>query len=890
PLTPKKLNNEEDEDDDYEEIEREAEARVGPLSGKDPLVIVVADTDCLPHVCCGSALSACVLKHPGCSQLISGLSDGSKCYYTKVPRHFCFFRGYLLLSRRFVVPVSITDIKYVLTQKGLDIFCQSFHIPDDVHPQLPSTNQTIHEMPTGKIGVYTRFFEFANFRIPLSTFLVSVLRHYRINLSQLSVIAAAKVSHFEILCHVHGMDLFAFIQVADPTKVKVGEQKRAEGEARLLYSTVGRVVPLLPVASAHAESELEASVERLFDEGGSVDQEEFRCCGGQEAKAEIATGVRIVTDENVKLRGDYGASSEAAICGKSPSALRELLASSMLNVEVGVAAVATLPMVTSSVSATLEHESGVPADSITGLISVLLVHLKGSSAVVPPVMTEALVTSHAVTVLLVPKTGAKVTSPVHTSLFQDSDSTKTVKADAAGPSYSIRQDLSMGSRELDVETLHQVLVPQWNIREMDYHHLFTEFNVVTARQACLNTEVRMWTEYCLSERKRLESECEKQADLLKARDEEIENLKAQLLLKETEAAEAACFHAQVSAAEAMEKMRAAEIDALKWRNVALENEKDSLDGKKDGLVDQVHALEITCSGLRDQVSGFEQLKEQIEEFQDAQMNIVGDKVAKLDTDLLEMALHLEKKFYPHLLTTISGRRWLLTHGLKLAVVKCLNSQEYLSDLGAAISRAIEKGMKDGLSVGIDHGKAGRSLADVVAYNPAAEANYNSALRRLHEVDFSLLAELKSHKDASVEDIMNLFRLEGPLDDAPRMSDLQPHVDQLMLHVHRSEDQVVLGERSLSFALSVTHSRVERIRENVAAERSALIDVWAPLVDPLSVKNLTSEAGTSDGVPATTATTSSLSTTFASASFVSPITIEDYEIVVTEGLKDAQGNG
>ncbi|GKG54431.1 hypothetical protein Tco_0560086, partial [Tanacetum coccineum] len=88
---------------------------------------------------------------------------------------------------------------------------------------------------------------------------------------------------------------------------------------------------------------------------------------------------------------------------------------------------------------------------------------------------------------------------------------------------------------------------------------------------------------------------------------------------------------------------------------------------------------------------YERLKEQIEEFHDAQMNIVNDKVAKLDADLLEMALHLEEKFYPHLLATISGRRWLLTYELKLAFVKCLNSQEYLSALGAAISRTIKKG-------------------------------------------------------------------------------------------------------------------------------------------------------------------------------------------------------
>ncbi|GKA76581.1 RNA-directed DNA polymerase, eukaryota, reverse transcriptase zinc-binding domain protein [Tanacetum coccineum] len=126
--------------------------RVGSLGrAKDPLVIMIAVTDHLPYTCYG-------------------------------------------------------NIKSVLTQKGLDTFCYKLHIPDDVHPQLPSPNQTIHEMLAGKNGVYTRFFEYANFCLPLSTFLVNVLRHYRINLSQLSVIATAKVSHFEILCRVHSIE------------------------------------------------------------------------------------------------------------------------------------------------------------------------------------------------------------------------------------------------------------------------------------------------------------------------------------------------------------------------------------------------------------------------------------------------------------------------------------------------------------------------------------------------------------------------------------------------------------------------------------------------------------------------------------------------------------
>nr|GEU88154.1 hypothetical protein [Tanacetum cinerariifolium] len=186
------------------------------------------------------------------------------------------------------------------------------------------------------------------------------------------------------------------------------------------------------------------------------------------------------------------------------------------------------------------------------------------------------------------------------------------------------------------------------ICEMDYHHLFTVFNVGTARQSCLNAKVRMRTEYCLIERSRLESKCKKQADLLKAKDDEIENLKAQLFLREAEATKAVRLRAQFLFS--LICLYFCRGRCMRWR------------------------LHVPAS------------------------------VAKQDADLLEMALHLEKKFSPHLITTISGRRWLFTRGLKLVVVKCLNSPEYLTTLGLAISCTIDKGIQSGLSTGIDRHK------------------------------------------------------------------------------------------------------------------------------------------------------------------------------------------
>ncbi|GKF51498.1 hypothetical protein Tco_0147965 [Tanacetum coccineum] len=151
---------------------------------------------------------------------------------------------------------------------------------------------------------------------------------------------------------------------------------------------------------------------------------------------------------------------------------------------------------------------------------------------------------------------------------------------------------------------------------------------------------------------------------------------------------------------------------------------------------------------------YDNCMEQLVKFQDDRMKIVNDKFDKLYTDFVEMTLHLEEIFYPHLLTTISGHKWLLTHGMELAIVKCLNSPEYLSALGTAIGKSIEKGMQDGLAAGVTHGKEGR----------------------LQNVNFPLLTELRSKKGASFETVMDILCLEGPVAEKLGLNELQPNVD------------------------------------------------------------------------------------------------------------------
>nr|GEZ53602.1 hypothetical protein [Tanacetum cinerariifolium] len=54
-------------------------------------------------------------------------------------------------------------------------FTSEYGIPEMLHPELLGPGDRIFDFPEGKVGVYTRFFEFANFRLPLSQFLFDVL-------------------------------------------------------------------------------------------------------------------------------------------------------------------------------------------------------------------------------------------------------------------------------------------------------------------------------------------------------------------------------------------------------------------------------------------------------------------------------------------------------------------------------------------------------------------------------------------------------------------------------------------------------------------------------------------------------------------------------------------
>ncbi|GKA46443.1 hypothetical protein Tco_0739326 [Tanacetum coccineum] len=193
--------------------------------------------------------------------------------------------------------IQLEDAVSTISQEYLLEFTSEYGIPDSLHPELPGLEEPIVEFPEGKVGVYTKFFEFANFRIPILQFLFDILGHYQIHLLQLSVIGAAKNwnnrffwvderifptvvewrtnvpkdripsadSHSAVdvtALNTHHMDLFNLISAPNPTKVKTGTRPRAAHEVPLMTATTSHVIDMEDTTVASGSSGTPSALEK----------------------------------------------------------------------------------------------------------------------------------------------------------------------------------------------------------------------------------------------------------------------------------------------------------------------------------------------------------------------------------------------------------------------------------------------------------------------------------------------------------------------------------------------------------------------------------------------------------------------------------------------------
>nr|GEX43193.1 hypothetical protein [Tanacetum cinerariifolium] len=154
----------------------------------------------------------------------------------------------------------------------------------------------------------------------------------------------------------------------------------------------------------------------------------------------------------------------------------------------------------------------------------------------------------------------------------------------------------------------------------------------------------------------------------------------------------------------------------------------------------------------------ERIKAAFEEFKKYEDDRVNSRCTEMDARLDALGIDFDEELYPHMLTAIAGRRWVIKHGLRLAVMKCAESTELRQVFADLVSAGIAKGMSEGVKHGVEHRKAKVDLAVIEAYDP---------------------------EDAPIDVIMaSLFLESDSREDAPQwIRELRPNSSQLKIPVY-----------------------------------------------------------------------------------------------------------
>ncbi|GJZ68836.1 hypothetical protein Tco_0632386 [Tanacetum coccineum] len=520
------------------------------------------------------------------------------------------------------------------------------------------------------------------------------------------------------------MGLLDFVKFADSFKVKTRERTLADGEVPLLIESANMVV-----APSNQTIRLlsHAIADEIKDHAGK-------------RKRKVGLSADELLVKKVRSGGVIISEPNPTTAGKSSAALRRLeLQSGQPDVGVGFVHHPTEEFVSSSVTLTPEHEgyedSGSPHDGSvrTRRASERYVVLTSSSEHGDD---DDVMRVEDVDVSLVDET-VNTYLPENdvdaASLTRNRAGTSSLPGNEAGTSSSVPNDGSPVDDFYESQTIYSskaqdIYVPNWDV---------TNDARMDDRAMCRNLVDHLPPlGYWAFLRNRSDAEFldlvnvnSAQHACMVSEDAEIADLKSRLGKAEGEAAEVSVFRSQVSGLETAAAAKAEELANLS----------------------------------RLERHGFD-----------------------LDARLSELCCQVDFELYPHLLIVVARRRWVIGHGLRLAFMKCCKSAEYQTALAKVISLAIGQGIQQGLVARVEHGKAGRKLSVVAAYDPGVKARYEEAVGELENISLPFLDHLESYKDVPLDRVMASLCLESfpnIEDETPEFCRLQHVLEQVTVPIY-----------------------------------------------------------------------------------------------------------
>ncbi|GKD11286.1 hypothetical protein Tco_1190971 [Tanacetum coccineum] len=337
------------------------------------------------------------------------------------------------------------------------------------------------------------------------------------------------------------------------------------------------------------------------------------------------------------------------------------------------------------------------------------------------------------------------------------------------------------------DVVDHIVPPRYfsELRHLPNADFLSQYNMNLARQVAIGSQLRLRFEQKVMLLKKAKAQIARQDQRIQVREEEIKKLDQEIKSLKTMETE---VHGRHNQARNLETLLEAEVDikkVAKAKNVGLAKELESLHAQFVDLQVSNNPLFEQVSTLQTQVTGEERIKATFKEFKKYEDNRVSSRCAEMDARLDALSIDFDEELYPHMLTAIAGRRWVIGYGLRLAVMKCVESTELRQVFANVMSVRIAKGMSEGLKHRIEHGKANLDLAAIKVYDLEADTKYVATLHALKDLKYPLVDQLEKLKDAPIDLIMTSLYLESDSGEGvPQwIRELRPNSSQLKIPVY-----------------------------------------------------------------------------------------------------------
>nr|GEZ57498.1 transposase (putative), gypsy type [Tanacetum cinerariifolium] len=591
--------------------------------------------------------------------------------------------------------IQIENAVSTISQEYLLEFTSEYGIPESLHPELPGPKEPIVEFSEGKVGVYTKFFEFANFRISISQFLFDILGHYQIHLSQLSVIGTAKVDEKifptvvewrtnalkdempsagsysvmdvtilnthctpiqkqpeALLCLV-GLSRRYFLRddvASNPINVKTETRPRTAHEVPLLTDTIRRVIDMEDTVVAGEEATTKVIPESSLEK-------------------EVAAMGPVVNKRRHKRRNEgAGANAPPKVLTKDYAASHPAQSTrgekSIVIIGLNVGSTFSMP-----IAQDVPSVAKIMSDPDPMSYAKPQPHPERDISQSSKEMASKVPTRHVATTKVQGGISAKSPKSVKSTHFLSVDGSPE---GIYQPGWGVTNNYRLDTPDTCQDMVDHVVPPGYfsELRHLPNTDILSHYNMNLARQR------------------------------IKAREEEIKKLDHEIKSLRTVEME---LHGLRNQTKNLETLLEAEVDmkqTTKAKNTRLAKELESL------------------------FTGEERIKAAFEEFTKYEDHRVNSRCAEIDARFDALSIDFDKELYPHMLTTIAGRRWVIGAWSTSSCYESLKLRQVFADV---VFAGVAKGMSEGLKHRIEHGKANLDLAAIEAYDPEADAKYVTAL-------------------------------------------------------------------------------------------------------------------------------------------------------------------